>query len=102
MTLPQILVLLVLIVPLAGILWGRLRLDVASLSSAALLGILQFCGLGVLGPANSPGDALKAIAGFSQPAVITLLGLFIMTASLDETGVTGWVAQRITRLGGRS
>ncbi len=102
MTLSQILVLLVLFVPLALVLWGKIRLDAAALSSAALLGILQFGGLGILGPANTPGDALKAIAGFSQPAVITLLGLFVLTASLDQTGVTGWVAQRITQSAGRS
>ena len=74
---------------------GRLRADLAALTIAALLGICQLLGAGMFGPPNTPGNAIQAFSGFSQPAVITLIGLFILTRSLDQTGVVRWVAARI-------
>ena len=38
-----------------------LRIDIGALVIAASLGLLQFFGLGVLGPPNTPTDAVKAI-----------------------------------------
>src|SRR5664279_2436385 len=79
-----------------------MRIDVAALLSALALGIAQFLGLGVLGNPNTPSDASKAISGFSQPVVITLLALFIVTRCLDRTGVTRLIARRILAFGGQS
>ena len=67
---------------------------------AILLGGLQFLGLSVLGPAQSPKDAIQSIAGFSQPVVITLIALFIMTRGLDKSGVTHWLARQILHVSG--
>jgi di/tricarboxylate transporter len=77
-------------------------MDLAAMAMAALLGILQLLGLGMLGAANAPQDAIKAISGFSQPVVVTLLALFIITRGLDKSGFTRWIAQNVIRLGGKS
>jgi hypothetical protein len=82
MTVPQIFVLVVLIVPLALVFMGRLREDIAALVMAGSLGLAQFFGMGVLGPAHSPDDASMALTGFGTPEVITLLSLFILTFCL--------------------
>lgn len=102
MQLNQWLLIGIIVVPLAFVMLGRLRMDLAALLMAILLGILQFAGVGMLGAAHTPGDALKAIAGFSQPVVITLISLFIITRGLEKSGVTRWIAQKIVRVGGKS
>ncbi|MEO8391648.1 MAG: SLC13 family permease [Chloroflexota bacterium] len=102
MTFAQIFVLIVVFIPIVLVITNRLRIDVAALLSALALGIAQFLGLGVLGNPNTPDDAAKAISGFSQPVVITLLALFIVTRCLDRTGVTRWIARRILAFGGHS
>ncbi|NMB89538.1 MAG: SLC13 family permease, partial [Chloroflexi bacterium] len=102
MTLPQIYVLIVLSVPLALVFMNRLREDAAALSMAALLGLAQYFGMGVLGPAHTPEDAAKALQGFGTPEVITLIALFILTTCLDKYGVTNWIAGKLLALGGRS
>jgi len=96
----QILLALILLIPMAFVIANRLRMDVAALVMAAALGILQLAGLGLLGPAGSPADAVGAISGFSQPVVITLLALFVLTRALDKSGVTRWIAQRLIRIAG--
>ena len=101
-TATQIFVLLVLIIPLVLVFLDRLREDVAALLMAAALGLAQFLGLGVLGPANDPAAASKAIEGFGTPEVVTLLSLFILTYCLDKYGLTRWLAIRMLKIGGRS
>jgi len=101
-TLTQIFVLLVLIVPLTLVFMDRLREDVAALLMAAILGLAQFLGMGVLGPAGTPAAASKAIEGFGTPEVVTLLSLFILTYCLDKYGLTRWLASRLLTIGGRS
>jgi len=102
MTFPQIFVLLVLLIPLTLVFMNRLREDVAALLMASALGLAQFLGMGVLGPAHTPDDAGKALTGFGTPEVITLLSLFILTYCLDKYGVTRWIASRLLKIGGRS
>ena len=100
MQLEQWLVILILVIPLALVMINRLRIDLAAMLMAVLLGICQLAGLAVLGPAHTPQDAAKAISGFSQSVVITLISLFILTRGLDKSGVTRWIARRIVRIGG--
>lgn len=102
MTLSQIYVIATVAIPLVLVMTKHMRIDVAALLSAAALGIAQALGAGVLGAPNTPRDAALAIDGFSQPVVITLLALFIVTRSLDKTGVTRWIARRILMIGGKS
>lgn len=44
--------------------------------------------------------AREALAGFSSSAVITILGVFILTAALEKTGVTQALGLALVRLGG--
>lgn len=102
MTIPQIYLILVLIIPLALVFTNRLREDTAALLMAILLGLAQYLGMGVLGPANTPEDAAKALTGFGTPEVITLLALFIVTTCLDKYGATRWIAGKLLAVGGQS
>jgi len=102
MTLAQGFLLVVVVVPLLLVSLDRLRVDVAALSIAAALGVAQFLGLGVLGAADAPKDAIKAIGGLGQPVVLTLLSLFLITGSLEKSGVTRWVARALLRAGSAS
>ena len=102
MQLTQWLLVAILIIPLAFVMLNRLRLDLAALLMAVLLAALQLAGLAMLGPAHTPQDATKAISGFSQSVVITLISLFILTRGLEKSGVTHWIAGHIIRLGGKN
>src|SRR5919197_916740 len=42
----------------------------------------------------------QALAGFSRPAVLTIVGLFVITAALERTGVEQWLADRLAHLSG--
>jgi di/tricarboxylate transporter len=102
MTTPQLLLILVVCIPLAFVAFNRLRMDIAALLIAALLGALQFLGLPILGPANAPDQASQAISGFGEPVVIILISLFILTRGLEKSGVTSWVARKILQMSGNS
>lgn len=102
MTFAQSLVVLVLAIPLALVFAERLREDVAALIMLVSLGLAQYAGVGVLGPAHHPEAATQAISGFGTPEVITLLSLFIITYSLNKYGVTRWLAKQLLRIGGQS
>ena len=92
--------LLILFIPLTLVLLNRLRIDVAALIMAVSLGVMQLLGYAMLGPANTPKDAVKAVSGFGEPVVITLLALFIITHGLDKSGVTRRIAFQLIRIGG--
>ena len=66
----------------------RLRPDLT-----ALLVLLTLNLTGVLTPE-------EAFSGFSQAAVITILSTFILTAGLEQSGVTRWIGQRILHWAG--
>lgn len=102
MTPLQILVIVITFVPLLLALTNRLRTDVAALLIAFLLGGCQLLGLGVLGAPNSPQEAGRALSGLSQPVVMTLFALFIVSRALEKVGVTRWIAVRLLHLGGVS
>jgi di/tricarboxylate transporter len=102
MTPTQIFVAIVVLVPVLLLVFNKIRSDVAALLIALLLGLAQFAGLPVLGDANAPAQAVKAIAGFAQPVVITLFSLFIITIALEDSGVTRVMAHQVLKLGGHS
>lgn len=66
---------------------GRVRLDL----TAALV-ILALALSGVVSPAES-------IAGFGDPLVMMIAGLFVIGEGLSRTGVAAWVGQRIATFG---
>ncbi len=102
MTFEQILLIIIVIVPLVFVSLNRLRMDLAALLIALSLGLGQLLGLQMLGAANTPAAAAKAISGLSEPVVWTLICLFIMTQALNKSGVTRWIARRLIGLGGKS
>lgn len=102
LVLSKLFLLIVVAVPLFLVLRGRLRMDIAALLIAVGLGLGQFGGLQILAAAGQPKEAVKAISGFGQPVVITLISLFILTHALEKSGVTRWIARRLIDIGGSS
>ncbi|MCR4408115.1 MAG: SLC13 family permease [Anaerolineae bacterium] len=98
----QLFLILVVAIPLIAVSCNRLRIDLAALLIAVSLGLGQVLGLGLLGPEHTPQDAIKAFSGLSEPAVLTLLSLFIITQSLHKSGATRWLASRLIELGAHS
>jgi len=88
---PQIaLVLGILFVSLVLFVTEKVRMDVVAL---LVLGALAVTGL------VTPTEAL---AGFSNPAVITVWAMFMISGALAATGVAGIFGQHLLRLVGRS
>lgn len=88
---PQEIILLVIIVgALALIISNRLRADLVAL---LVLLALAFTGL---------VTAQEAVSGFSRSAVITIIGLFVITQALENTGVVQWLANNLRQIGGGS
>lgn len=83
-----IFVLLLLLVASALFITEILRADLVAL---LVLGALALSG--VLTPQ-------EALSGFSRSAVITILGIFILTAGLQKTGVTLSLGKALVRFGG--
>ncbi|HQV70923.1 MAG TPA: SLC13 family permease [Thermoflexales bacterium] len=79
---------LIVTIAFALMLTNKVRADVAALGVALALGIA-----GVIAPAD-------VFSGFSRGAVITLIGLFIMTQGLNRTGVTQTMGRGLSRLSG--
>jgi di/tricarboxylate transporter len=98
----QLFLTFVVVIPLILVTRNRLRADLATLLIAVILGLGQFLGLGLLGAEHTPQDAIKAFSGLSEPPVLTLFSLFIITWSLHKSGVTRWIAYRLIDFGARS
>jgi di/tricarboxylate transporter len=102
MNLSQIIIIAVLFIPLIAVILGRLRMDIAALTIAVLLAIMQFSGFGVFGPAGNPSLALRAFTGFSEDPVVILVSVFILTAALEKSGFARWITIQILKVGGSS
>jgi di/tricarboxylate transporter len=83
----EIILLAIIVAALTLIVANRIRPDVAA--------ILVLLSLTLTGLVSSQ----EAISGFSRTAVITLIGLFIITQSLEDTGVVQWIANRLREIG---
>jgi di/tricarboxylate transporter len=90
MSLEIILVFTILALALFLFFSGWLRMDVVAL---LVLGSLAVTGL------VTPAEAL---AGFSNPAVITVWAMFILSAALYQTGVARILGRHVLRLAGSS
>ena len=102
MTQAQLLLIIIVAIPLGFVSLNRLRIDVAALIIALALGTVQFLGVGMLGEPSTPADAAKAVSGLAQPVIVTLVSLFIVTRSLDRSGVTRWIARQVLKIGAQS
>jgi|GEM_PF-3809174 len=65
MHIEQVLLLMIVLLPLALAMSGRMRVDVAAMSMAAVLGLLQFFGLGMLSPAATSSRLIALFAGLA-------------------------------------
>jgi di/tricarboxylate transporter len=90
LTTPELTLAVITFISLALIVSNRLRPDLAAL--------LTLLALGISGVLSSD----QALAGFSRPAVITIIGLFVITAALERVGIVQWLADRLAQLGGAS
>ena len=63
---------------------------------ADLVALLTLSVLAVTGLVNVE----EALSGFSNPAVITVWAVFILSAGLSRTGVAAWMGRQVLRLGG--
>ncbi len=88
MSLEIALVFAILLVAVALFVTGWLRMDVTALLVVVVLAIT-----GILTPA-------QAFAGFSSPAVITVGGMFVISAALARTGVAGILGRQLLRVAG--
>jgi di/tricarboxylate transporter len=87
---PEIGLIIVTLTTFVIIVWNRLPVEIVAL---LLLSVLGFSGL--VPPS-------KVMSGFSSSVVITLIGLFVITHTLEETGVVHNIADRLNRVGGGS
>lgn len=100
MTIAQWILIALVLVPLAFVVANRLRVDVAALLMAVCLGVLQLLGFGMLGPEHTPWAAQLIISGFSQPIIIILISLFILTRTLEKSGMTHLISRWLIRRAG--
>src|SRR5262245_2565257 len=84
----EIQLIMIVAVALPLIISNRLRPDLV-----ALLVLLTLSVTGIV-----PSE--QALAGFSRPAVLTIVGLFVITAALERTGVVQGLADRLAHLSG--
>ncbi|MFN2221404.1 MAG: SLC13 family permease, partial [Candidatus Promineifilaceae bacterium] len=85
---PIALVLLIVLAAVALFVSGRLRVDVVAL---LVLGTLAVTGL--IEPA-------EALSGFSNPAVVTVWAVFILSGALARTGVARVIGHQVMRVAG--
>ena len=78
--------LIILILTVAMFLWGRVRADIVALSALAALLVL-----GILTPA-------EALAGFSSPIVIMMIGLFVVGGAIMQTGLAKLTGNKLMAL----
>ncbi len=83
-------VLIILISTVALFIVSRLGPDVV-----ALLSVLALLLTGTL-------QVQEGLAGFGNPAVITIASLCLVTAGLTNTGVATWIGRRLLRIAGES
>jgi len=87
LTAPEVVLIAILVGTFALLLSGKTRPDVT-----AILVLLALAVTGLVTPQ-------EALSGFSRGAVITIIGLFIITHALETTGVVQTLANHIRRVG---
>ncbi len=83
---------------LIGIIVATLLLIMFDLLRSDLVAILVLAVLPLTGIITMQ----EAFSGFSRSVVITIIGLFIITQALEDTGVVQWIAERMKVIGAGS
>lgn len=78
--------LIILVITVALFIWGRVRDDIVALTALAALLVL-----GILTPA-------EALAGFSSPIVIMMIGLFVVGGAIMQTGLAKLTGNKLMAL----
>ena len=78
--------LIILVITVAMFIWGRVRADIVALTALAALLVL-----GILTPA-------EALAGFSSPIVIIMIGLFVVGGAIMQTGLAKLTGNKLMAL----
>ena len=78
--------LIILLITVALFIWGRVRTDIVALTALAALLVL-----GILTPA-------EALAGFSSPIVIMMIGLFVVGGAIMQTGLAKLTGNKLMAL----
>lgn len=78
--------LIILVITVALFIWGRVRADIVALAALAALLVL-----GILTPA-------EALAGFSSPIVIMMIGLFVVGGAIMQTGLAKLAGNKLMAL----
>ena len=78
--------LIILIITVAMFIWGKVRADIVALT--ALAALLVF---GILTPA-------EALAGFSSPIVVMMVGLFVVGGAIMQTGLAKLTGNKLMAL----
>ena len=78
--------LIILIITVAMFIWGKVRADIVALT--ALAALLVF---GILTPA-------EALAGFSSPIVVMMIGLFVVGGAIMQTGLAKLTGNKLMAL----
>ena len=81
--------LIILAFAIVGFISGRIPIGVVAIGVAVSLWLT-----GVL-------DLTQALAGFGDPTVIFIATLFVVSESLDATGVTAWAGSQVIERAGR-
>lgn len=90
MTFEIVLVLGILVAALILFVTEWVRVDLVALMALSCLAVL-----GLVSPA-------EAVSGFSNPAVITVWAMFIMSEGLTRAGIADQIGRQIIRMAGRS
>ena len=78
--------LIILVITVALFIWGRVRADIVALTALAALLVL-----GILTPA-------EALAGFSSPIVIMMIGLVVVGGAIMQTGLAKLTGNKLMAL----
>ena len=78
--------LIILVITVALFIWGRVRADIVALTALAALLVL-----GILTPA-------EALAGFSSPIVMMMIGLFVVGGAIMQTGLAKLTGNKLMAL----
>jgi di/tricarboxylate transporter len=81
-----------------GILACAIFLFVINKFAPDVVGLLMLLALLLTGTLSTS----DALAGFGNPAVVTIGAIFIITAGLANTGIASWLGRRIMRIAGSS
>lgn len=90
MTQPMLFTFIIIVVTIAMFIHGKFRSDLIALTALLVLGIS-----GVL-------TVDEALAGFSNPVVLMIAGLYIVSAGIFNTGLTERLGSYFLQMGGRS